>query len=192
MDEIIKKEGEVNYTGGSINGQHQHCVEPKDNHDNSVDTSVSMFPMAGALNAKSLTEVFEGWKQKGLTPVEMTEEDFRQSISIIFNSFDGNITWKGDNVYGLHMLALMADTMKSMVDYFLKDPARPKMYPGDCQIHVALKDNRMGIVFDRNNDPQLLKGILVAALWHVIEQFHKPGDCNPFNEFMGCFEFEND
>jgi len=151
-----------------------------------------LFPTAGVPGAMSLQDVFDGWKEKGLSPVEMTEEDFRQTIRIVYDSFKGNITWKGDNIWGIHMLALMADTMRSMVDYFLKDPARPKIYPGDCQIHIALKNNRMGIVFDQNKDPQLLKGMLVAALWHIMKQFKKPEDCNLFDEFMGCFEFDVD
>jgi len=147
------------------------------------------YPTANVPGARTIQEVMRKWETEELVPTEMTEEDFRQFISIVCDAWKGSITWKSDNLNGISILALMADTMYNMFHDIIKSPNRPKIHPGDCQIHIALKDNRMGIVFDRNKDPQLIKGMLIAALWHIIDQFKKPEDCNPFDEFMGCFEF---
>jgi hypothetical protein len=176
-------------------------------HKNSLKKREPGFDLVGIRRAR---DILAAWKERGLAPVEATEDDFKRRIVIEYNAWKGKINYEwessgdkekwlkwqeslgynAENIWALHTLSLIAETMIAMMRNFLKGKPRPKLYPGDGEVHIFLKDNRLAILFDPRNDPDFLKGILAAALLWVIDEFKKPDDFKSLDEFLGCFEFE--
>jgi hypothetical protein len=149
----------------------------------------NLFPNALVPNAKDLGEVFEAWKQAGLTPTEVSEEDLISEIRIEAGKHNGNLEWSVEKADGIRALGLMAIVMRSMFQEYLQDSGRHKLQldSPDTKVAIQLSDNSVRIAYD-HNQITTVKGVLMASLWKLLEETEKEG--HPLDKFTGELKFE--
>ena len=149
-----------------------------------VNFSTSLVP-----NANNLKEVFEEWKKAGLTPTEVSEEDFITEITISAGRHNGKLNWNVKKADGIRVLGLMAIVMRSMFQEYLQDSGRHKLAPDspDTKIAIQLADNKVEMAYNIKQ-VTTVKGILMACLWELLEKTEK--EEHPLDKFVGNLEFE--
>lgn len=133
------------------------------------------FPAAGVPGAQSLPEVFEAWTEWGLEPVEVSEEQLRQTITIEHNAATRELTWRVERADGVQALGILVTAMWSMFQQFFKDKKRPRFRSGAARVAIQLDGDRLIVGLDRGDDPTVIKGIVAAALWDIIERTTEGG-----------------
>ena len=154
---------------------------------------INPFPNALVPNAKDLDDVFESWKEAGLTPTEVSEDDLISEIKIEAGKHNGELKWSVQKADGINVLGLMAITMRSMFQEYLQDGGRHKLATDspDTKIAIQLYDNKVQIAYDHKK-MTTVKGVLMASLWKLLEETEKEG--HPLDKFTGelIFEVKND
>jgi len=147
------------------------------------------FPTALVPNAKDLDDVFESWKEVGLTPTEVSEDDLISEIKIEAGKHNGELNWSVEKADGIQTLGLMAITMRSMFQEYLQDGGRHKLAKDspDTKIAIQLSDNKVQIAYD-HTQMTTVKGVLMASLWKILEETEKEG--HPLDKFTGELSFE--
>ena len=149
-----------------------------------VNFSTSLVP-----NANNREEGVEEWKKAGLTPTEVSEEDFITEITISAGRHNGKLNWNVKKADGIRVLGLMAIVMRSMFIEYLQDSGRHKLATNspDTKIAIQLSDNKVQMAYD-HKQITTVKGVLMACLWQLLEESEKEG--NPLDKFTGNLEFE--
>jgi hypothetical protein len=139
-------------------------------------------------NAKDLDDVFESWKEAGLTPTEVSEDDLISEIKIEAGKHNGELKWSVKKADGIQALGLMAIAMRSMFQEYLQDGGRHKLATDspDTKIAIQLSDNKVQIAYD-HKQMTTVKGLLMASLWKILEETEKDG--HPLDKFSGDLEF---
>ena len=147
------------------------------------------FPTALVPNAKDLDSVFESWKEAGLKPTEVSEEDLISEIKIEAGQHNGKLNWSVEKADGIRALGLMAIVMRSMFQQYLKDGGRHKLgiHSPDTKIAIQLEGNKIQIAYD-HKQMTTVKGMLVACLWQLLEETEKE-DVHPLDKFTGELSF---
>ena len=147
------------------------------------------FPNALVPNAKDLDDVFESWKEAGLTPTEVSEDDFISEIKIEAGKHNGKLKWSVEKADGIHALGLMAIVMRSMFQEYLQDGGRHKLATDspDTKVAIQLSDNKVQIAYD-HKQITTVKGLLMASIWKLLEETEKEG--HPLEKFTGFLEFK--
>ena len=147
------------------------------------------FPHALVPDAKDLDDVFESWKEAGLTPTEVSEDDLISEIKIEAGKHNGELKWSVEKADGIQTLGLMAIVMRSMFQEYLQDGGRHKLAQGspDTKIAIQLSDNKVQIAYN-HKQMTTVKGILMASLWKILEETEKEG--HPLDKFTGNLEFK--
>lgn len=114
--------------------------------------------------------ILRQWEAWGLQPTEVAAEDLEQRITIKHNALTQQVEWRTEKLDGVQALGLLAQTMHSMFQYFVKDQARPRFTSGQAKVAVFLDGNRLTVGIDPLHDPLVVKGALLAALWEVMER----------------------
>ena len=125
------------------------------------------FPLAQVPGAQTLAEVFAAWKARGLTPVEVTREQFIQRISIEHDTFTGQMTIKRDGADPLQTIGLLWEALIAVARDGLFASPRPNLTSGKAAIALTLDGNTIQAIHDPPNDPVVLTGLLVADLLHL-------------------------
>ena len=143
------------------------------------------FPNALVPNAKDLDSVFESWKEAGLKPTEVSEEDLISEIKIEAGQHNGKLNWSVEKADGIRALGLMAIVMRSMFQEYLQDGGRHKLATNspDTKIAIQLSDNKVQIAYD-HKQMTTVKGVLMASLWKILEETEK-NDIHPLDKFTG-------
>lgn len=128
------------------------------------------YPMAQAPGAQTLQQVFEQWQAHGLTPVECTTEELRQTITIEHDALKRDLKWSTRKMDGVQALGIMATAMVDMWRYFIKAEGRPELSSGLASVAVRLEGNRLTVGLNPVDDPTVVKGALIAALFEVIDR----------------------
>jgi hypothetical protein len=151
---------------------------------------IDPFPHALVPNAKDLDSVFESWKEAGLTPTEVSEDDLISEIKIEAGKHNGQLKWSVKKADGINALGLMAIAMRSMFQEYLQDGGRHKLATDspDTKIAIQLSDNKVQIAYDHKK-MTTVKGILMASLWKILEETEKD-DIHPLDKFTGELIFE--
>ena len=71
-----------------------------------------------------MDDVLDTWRELGLEPVEVAEEDITTQISITSAPHTGELEWSVKKADGLHALSIMATVMKDMFSQYTKGAAR--------------------------------------------------------------------
>tara|TARA_Y100001951_G_scaffold92544_1_gene87396 strand:+ start:757 stop:1305 length:549 start_codon:yes stop_codon:yes gene_type:complete len=165
---------------------------PKKNSKNLTKYN-SKFPNSLVPEAKTLDDVFEAWKDAGLTPTEVSEKDLIQRIIITSEKHNSKLNWSVEKHDGVSALATMALTLKHMVNKYLKGEARPYLAKGsrDTKILIELKDNEIKIAYN-HNQAMTVKGVLTACLWKMINELEERTEEHPLDIFKGSLLFHVD
>lgn len=149
------------------------------------------FPHALVPHAKDLDSVFESWKEAGLTPTEVSEDDLISEIKIEAGKHNGELKWSVEKADGIHALGLMAIVMRSMFQEYLQDGGRHKLATDslDTKIAIQLSNNKVQIAYD-HKQMTTVKGVLMASLWKLLEETEKEG--HPLDKFTGNLQFNLD
>lgn len=126
------------------------------------------------------------WEAWGLQPTEVAAEDLEQRIIIKHQAHTGQVEWKTEKLDGVQALGLLAQTMHSMFEVFVKGQPRPRFTSGQAKVAIRLDENRLTVGLEPLHDPLVVKGALLAALWEVLERSTEGGD--PAKAWESLFE----
>ena len=151
---------------------------------------INPFPNALVPNAKDLDSVFESWKEAGLTPTEVSEEDFISEIKIEAGKHNGELKWSVEKADGIRALGIMAIVMRSMFQEYLQNGGRHKLSTDspDKKIAIQLSKNSVKIAYN-HKQITTVKGVLMASLWKLLEETEKD-DIHPLDKFTGELNFK--
>ncbi len=139
------------------------------------------FPLAQVPSATSLEEVFAAWKERGLKPVELTQEETTQRIVIEHDPLRGNLKWTSSpNMEGMGVILHAAETTVlmpavvtaegavSITEYFLRGQGKIDLGTGSAAVMLAFKDGRLAIDYQPKDSPIAAKKLLAAAFISLI------------------------
>lgn len=138
--------------------------------DYAIEPRAEAFPAAQVPGASSLAEVMEAWRVKGLTPVQVTDGDVTQTITIKHNAITGKIEWSASRIDGVQAVAVMFSALVDMGEVFFTAKARPPLTSGTARIALLLDGDNVQMMADPVNDPTVIRGLLSAALLSLIER----------------------
>ncbi len=140
-----------------------------------------LFPHAQVPGAKSLQEVFDEWKRRGIKPVEITEGEQLQRIVITHDPIKGELKWetKGPmdglmaSLLTLNATMLMpaivtADAALSIAEYFTRGPGQLDLGTGTAAVMIGFQDGRLVLDWTPKNAPIAAKKLLATALLFMI------------------------
>ena len=162
---------------------------------NSIVKKECKYSTALVPDANSVQEVFDAWKEAGLEPVEVSEEDLISEIKITAAKHTGEMKWDVKKADGIRAMSLMALTMKDMFEEYLKNSGRPKLASNspDTKIAIQLENGEVKMAYNQSQDPMVLKGLLLACLWKLIDQCKERSDeIHPLDLFTGLLQFNID
>lgn len=120
--------------------------------------------------------------ERNLVPIELTDRDIIQTVTIRHNIMTGQLECKAEKI-GEQVVGLLADAMASMWKYWFKSPLRPKCTSGHARVLLDLDGDVLKIVYgltDPENpelppapDALVAKTMLASALFGLCE---KTGD----------------
>lgn len=112
----------------------------------------------------TLTETLSKWKAEGRLPIEITESDAVQRVTIEYNYLTGNLTWKAERTEGIGSVAMVFHALVDMGRFFFQAPARPKLNSGAARILISFDGERIQMICDNFEDKILIRGVLIATL----------------------------
>ena len=133
------------------------------------------FPQAQTPGATKLAQVLEAWKARGLTPVQVTEDEVWQTITVRHNALTGELKWDVDKADGVQAVSLLFSALVDMGEYFFTAKARPRIVSKDTRVALMLEAGQIQMIADPPDDPVITRGLLVAALLRLIERTETPG-----------------
>lgn len=153
--------------------------------DYAIEPRAEAFPAAQVPGANTLAEVMEAWRAKGLTPVQVTSDELLQHISIAHNALTGELTWTASKIDGIQALGVLWLAMVDIGETLLKAKARPSLSSGQARAMVVLDGDRVQMAAEPANDPTVVRGLLAAAILHLIK--HR---ADPIEALAGLMQFE--
>jgi len=140
---------------------------------------------------KDIDQVFKEWKEAGLTPVEMTEEDLTSKITIITKAHDGSLSWEVENDEGTAALGKMSVTLHEMLREYWGNSGKFRIRAAtpDLKIAIQLQDNKVQMAYNHDQKTEV-KGLLTACLWTLIEETQANDPGSPIFKFSGNLNFD--
>ena len=146
-----------------------------------------------------LKEIMRRWDDAGLVPVEISDVDLIQTITIRHNARSGKLLIETSKFDGIQALAILADSMYEVWrDTFRSDP-RPPLNSGRVKVCIQLVDDRLSVAIgtdDPNHpdirpsaDPVIAKGMLAAVLFGLCEKTSN-GQFDPMAALLQGLEFK--
>lgn len=135
-----------------------------------------VFPMAQVPEATRIAEVLEAWRARGLTPVQVTDGEATQTISISHNALTGELKWTVDKADGVQAVSLLFSALVDMGEEYFRAKARPRIVSKDARVAVMLERGEITMIADPVDDPVITRGLLVAALLRLIERAATPAE----------------
>ncbi len=140
------------------------------------------FPLAQVPSATSLEEVFAAWKERGLKPVELTQEETVQRIVIEHDPLKGKLKWTASpNMDGMGVVlhaaeatilmpaVVTAEGAVSIAEYFLRGEGKIDLGTGSAAVMLAFKDGRLAIDYEpKTNGDVAAKKMLAAAFLSLV------------------------
>lgn len=140
-----------------------------------------LFPAAQVPRAKSLAQVFEEWKKRGLEPVDVARADTIQRITIEHDPLDGKLTWKTQgpmdglmtqlltvNALMLMPSLIVADAAVSIAGYFTTGPGKVDLGTGTAAVMIGFENGKLVLDWQPKDAPVAAKKLLAAALLFMI------------------------
>jgi hypothetical protein len=148
----------------------------------------------------SLKEIMKRWDDAGLTPVEISEADLIQTITVRHNAMTGKGEVQYSKLDGLQALAILADSMAAVWrDTFRSDP-RPPLNSGRGKVCIQLEDDRLSVAIGTDDpthpdilpsaDPVIAKGMLAAVLFGLCEKTSSAEGFDPMEALLQGLEFK--
>lgn len=134
-----------------------------------------VFPMAQAPGATNIADVVDAWRARGLTPVQITEGEAVQRITITHDALTGKIDWTASKCDGVQAVSLLWSVLVDAGQEYFKAKARPQLTSGNARIALMLDGDNIQMIAEPVDDPVVLRGVLVAALLGLIEKADEPG-----------------
>ena len=141
--------------------------------DNQLTTLRAKLP--GAMTADAFERMCQ---EQNLVPLEITDQDVIQTITIRHNAMTGTFDWTIHKV-GEQAIGLLADVMQDMWRFFFKQPLRPKLTSGHARVIIDLDGDALKIVYGLIDpthpnlppmpDAPVAKAMLVSALFGLCE-----------------------
>lgn len=153
--------------------------------DYAIEPRAEAFPAALVPGAQSVAEVMEAWRARGLTPMQVTSDELLQHISIAHNALTGELTWTTQKIDGIQALGVLWLAMVDIGETLLKAKARPALSSGTARAMAMLDGNAVQLIAEPANDPAVVRGLLAAAILHLID--HR---ADPIDELAGLMRFE--
>jgi hypothetical protein len=148
------------------------------------------FPHALVPHADTMEDVLSEWREAGLEPVEVSEEDLTTEITVTATRHDGKMAWTVTNADGLRAMALMAVALRSMFLEYTGGTGRSKLQRNtpDTKVLIQVQDGNVQMAASQTQDATALEGILVACLWKMLEQAET--NEHPLDKFTGMLTFD--
>jgi len=148
------------------------------------------FPHALVPHADTMEAVLSEWREAGLEPVEVSEEDLTTEITVTATRHDGKMAWTVTNADGLRAMALMAVALRSMFLEYTGGTGRSKLQRNtpDTKVIIQVADGSVQMAASQTQDATAIEGILVACLWKMLEQAETSE--HPLDKFTGMLTFD--
>lgn len=140
-----------------------------------------LFPAAQVPGATSLNQVFAQWKKRGLKPVEITDGDQLQRITITHDPLKGKLKWETQgsldgliateiitNAAFLMPAILTAEGAFSIAEYFTKGPGQLDLGTGTAAVMIGFQNGKLVLDWTPKDAPIAAKKLLAAALLFMI------------------------
>ena len=127
----------------------------------------------------------ERWSTRGLVPLEVTERELIQTITIRHNP----LTCKGEVKYerldGVQAMGLIVASLRDLLQDTFKSELRPPLNSGHSKVCVELNGDELSVAFATSDpanpekmtlvDPVIASGIALAAALLIAEKADAPG-----------------
>lgn len=131
--------------------------------------------LPGALTTERFTQLCQ---ERNLVPLEITDHDVIQSITIRHNVMSGTFDWRVDKI-GEQAIGLLVDVMADMWQYFFKQSLRPKLTSGHARVVIDQDGDSLKIIYGLIDpehpdqpipDALVAKSMLASALFGLYEK----------------------
>jgi hypothetical protein len=149
--------------------------------------------------SSSLREITERWSNAGLVPVEISEADLIQTITVRHNAMTGKGEVQYSKLDGLQALAILADSMAAVWRDTFRSELRPPLNSGRGKVCIQLEDDRLSVAIGTDDpahpdilpsaDPVIAKGMLAAVLFGLCEKTSS-GQFDPMEALLQGLEFK--
>ncbi len=139
------------------------------------------FPNAMVPGAQTMSDVLAVWKLCGLKPVQITDGDQLQRITLTHDPLRGELKWETqgplDGLLATEMIAnaallmpaiITADGALSIAEYFTRGPGQLDLGTGEAGVVVVFKEGRMALDWEPKDAPIAAKKLLAAALLFMV------------------------
>lgn len=126
----------------------------------------------------------EKWDARGLVPLEVTEDQLIQTITIRHNALTGKGEVKYERLDGVQAMGILVDSIRAVFRDTFKSELRPRLNSGHAKVCSELDGDRLSVAFamtDPNNpdllpqvDPVVASGIAVATALFIAEKADDP------------------
>ena len=147
-----------------------------------------------------LKEIMKRWDDAGLVPVEISEADLIQTITIRHNAMTGKGEVQYSKLDGLQALAILADSMAAVWRDTFRNELRPPLNSGRGKVCVQLEDDRLSVAIGTDDpahpdilpsaDPVIAKGMLAAVLFGLCEKTSGAEGFDPMAALLQGLEFK--
>jgi hypothetical protein len=147
----------------------------------------------------SLGEIVKRWSTAGLVPVEISEADLIQTITVRHNAMTGKGEVQYSKLDGLQALAILADSMAAVWQDTFRSELRPPLNSGRAKVCLQLEDDRLSVSIGTDDpahpeimpsaDPIIAKGMLAAVLFGLCEKTSN-GQFDPMAALLQGLEFK--
>ncbi len=144
---------------------------------------------AGVPRAITLAEVFEAWRALGITPTEVTTEDFIQRVYLEHDALHGQLTYRREGIDAIQTIGVLFDAIRLVARHELFSETRPKLSSGKAAIALSLEDNRIEAIHDPPHDPVVLVGLLIADACKILDGVEGE-DFDPLKTLSKIMRFE--
>lgn len=144
---------------------------------------------AGVADGTALGQVFESWRERGLTPVELTAADFIQRVYLEHDALHGQLTYRREGMDAIQTIGVLFDAIRLLARHELFSETRPKLSSGKAAIALSLEDNRIEAIHDPPHDPVVLVGLLIADACKILDGVEGE-DFDPLKTLSKIMRFE--
>lgn len=143
--------------------------------------------------ASGVVTFLDALKDQNLVPVEVTQHDCVQRITITHNVAIGQFEWRTEKI-AEGAIGLLADVMADMWRYYFKAPLRPRLNSGHAKVCLDLDGDTLSMSFGLVDpahpesppiaDPIVAMTMMSSGLFFLAEKLAGE-DFNPTDALLG-------
>lgn len=95
--------------------------------------------------APNVKDILKRWDEAGLVPMEVTEADFMQMITIRHNARTGAAEVKYEKLDGVQAMMILLDSIRAVWRDTFKGELRPTLNSGHAKVCIQLVDDTLSV-----------------------------------------------